>query len=208
MKPIWLLFLINFLIDNQNDYKLQSIDNLINLKGRMFKKHIRSIEEVDDQCRPLDDLNLDQVSTYLNHTLNDYFSKLHQSDEQSNSINQLIEQYKCGQLNNSSLYMLGQSMNRKIIDDDRLDLINSIFQRRLIDERNGKISERINLELKRNRDKNLLFVLGAAHFLDAYDSQVNDTRIHTVYSNSVIKILETKYNYRIEKINKPNLIRR
>lgn len=116
-------------------------------------------------------------------------------------MNQLVDQYRCGGLNNSQFNFLGQNNNQFKNDYEKqeiesIKLINLNFQKQLIEQRNEKISELINLELKRNKDKNLLFILGAAHFLD-----INEFR----HSNVLSKLIN-KFNYQIEKVNKINFV--
>lgn len=232
-KLIWILFLLNFLIENDSRfYRIPAIDNLINLRAKQLHKTVRSIETVEDQCGPLNSLSAEQVIKFLNLTLEAFDETgrlIHQTDSLSrtrNSVDLLIEQYKCGQLNNSLHSFLGQdhhllndwnarnsnssrSRNSNSLgdeigsrigsnsisrdkhaaaDDKKMESINDFFQRQLIEQRNEKITETISEQLKRNADKNMLFVIGSAHFLGSG-------------LNSVLKGLELKHGYQIEKVN-------
>ena len=213
-KLIWILFLLNFLIENDGFYRIPAIDNLINLRAKQLHKTVRSIETVNDQCGPLNSLDLNHVINFLNLTL-DAHSEAGKSTnpgsdcfvKQKNSIDLLIEQYKCGQLNGSLHSFLGQelkdwkngdlsrigSSNQTDKDEtasekQRVESINYFFQKQLIEQRNEKITTTISEQLKRNTDKNMLFVIGSAHFLSSG-------------LNSVLKGLEIKHGYRIEKVN-------
>lgn len=231
-KLIWILFLLNFLIENDSQYlRVPSMDHLISHKVRQLNKAVRSLETVDDQCTSLNSLDQHQVLSFINLTLNNYFDELNRKQQVAaqavTKIDLLIEQYRCGTLNSSlfdlsaSNSSLTASSNRTRLDHEpvntndksndksytmnessdestdemrdkltkqEMQAINQIFQKQLIENRNRKISDRITRELTTNGDKNLLFVVGSAHFIG--NGLTN-----------VLKRLEDR-GFEIERVNK------
>ena len=224
-RLIWVCFMISFLIENDGYYRIPTVDNLINQRAALLHKTVRSIETVDDQCKPVNSLDSKQVIQLLSLTL-DAFDETAQSNlikpgnltkkadslrKQKSPTDLLIEKYKCGQLNielgalleqelkdydtQSNLSLNDESKNRTSGDKiatvmEKMESINRFFQKQLIEKRNKKMTETIRKELKRNADSNMLFVIGAAHFLGP---------------NSILKILEVKHGYQTEKVDIRNI---
>lgn len=188
-KLIWVYFLI-ISLDNFDSplLKLPTIDILIDLKAKQRNKLIKSIETVDDQCESLNSLNSTLIVKLLNQTLSDKTNRLTNFKRPISTMDVLIEQYKCAQISNiselSNLVPDDEKINLNGLTKQDIEISNRLFVE-LIELRNIKISKTINRVLKSNEDKNLLFILGTAHFLG---------------SNSILNILINDYGYAINKV--------
>lgn len=113
-----------------------------------------------------------------------------QSTDKSNRIDKQFQTRQTNSLNDGKKKDLDQNERKDKIKRQEIQLINQFFQKQLIEKRNTKISEMISNELKTNKDKNLLFVIGSAHFISIDD-----------HNGTILKHLESN-GYQLVRINR------
>nr|CAB3267207.1 metalloprotease TIKI1 [Phallusia mammillata] len=177
-RPVWVMLMVNSL--TEADIRTQGIPvldlHLAHEAGRLGK-NVGAVEEVDEQCKPLNGLNLTQVLFALNHTLLMQERLRFGTVAPPYTTDDLIHQYNCGDLN-SSIFDSDSSQFPKLVNDTDLegetesreakemaDNVDYYFKKELIYRRNERMAHRVKTLLKQHSDESFFFAFGAGHFL-------------------------------------------
>ncbi|KAK2709631.1 metalloprotease TIKI1-like isoform X2 [Artemia franciscana] len=171
-RPVWVLLMLNSL--TESDVKTRGIpvlDLYLAQEAERKNKYTGAVESVNEQCAPLNRLNLNQVIFVLNQTLK--AKEAHFSDTRPRSsiaTEELIKHYQCGNLdsvifNQDTLISLDhtpEAESREKIVGRRID---QYFRNELILKRNERMGQRVAHLIKSYPQKSFFFAFGAGHFI-------------------------------------------
>jgi len=172
-RPIWIMLMVNSL--TESDIKNRGIpvlDQYLATEAARNEKFTGAVEEVDEQCRPLNSLNDTQVIFALNQTLN-FQEKLRVGEATlAYSTDDLIDHYNCGDLNTvlfstqtTRLPTMNSNSSLRELDLQKTREIDKYFRTELIFKRNERMAKRVIELLKKYPERNFFFAFGAGHFL-------------------------------------------
>ena len=176
-RPIWVLLMLSGLTESDVASRGSMVLDLF--LATMAKKHgkrVSAIEEVQEQCGPLNSLSLDKVVFALNYTLNLQEAEKSSPGSSESSpthftTDDLIEQYQRGTFKpdffrEDTFHMVLFSHEDGVSEEDQKMFrdIDSFFQERLINARNRRMASRM-IDLLVNRPDSYFFAFGAGHFL-------------------------------------------
>ncbi|XP_023228655.1 metalloprotease TIKI1-like [Centruroides sculpturatus] len=167
-RPVWVMLMVNSLKENDVNWKgIPVLDLYLAQQAEKMKKKIGAVEEVEEQCIPLNALNLTQVLFALNQTL--------QSIDNENKVNvsrnsdDLIHHYNCRNLNsiifNQDTTQLPKLTNMTSEDMDVARDMEHYFRDEFIYKRNKKIGDRVIQLILNHPNETFFFAFGAGHFL-------------------------------------------
>lgn len=174
-RPIWVMLMVNSL--TESDIKSRGIpvlDQYLASEAARNEKFTGAVEEVEEQCRPLNSLNDTQVIFALNQTLN-FQEKLRVGEATlAYTTDDLIDHYNCGDLN--SVLFSGTQTTRlanmnsansslKELEIQTTQEIDKYFRTELIFKRNEIMAKRVIELLQKYPERNFFFAFGAGHFL-------------------------------------------
>ena len=205
-RPIWTLLKSQMVIENyiQSIGYLQ-LDTYLAHLGRRFGKIVDGIENVEETCSIINNLNESQVLFILDKTLDlDYEVLTHIS---TRDLDNLIDRYRSGDIspayfsqkfgffpqiannknvsNNESIY-INNSDERKIAMD-----IHTYLRDEIIFNRNEIMAKRIIKLIQENPDTSFFFAFGVGHFIG---------------QGSVVDLLRQQ-NFRVDRISPDTSIR-
>ncbi|PIK37108.1 putative metalloprotease TIKI1 [Apostichopus japonicus] len=167
-RPIWVMLMVNTL--NEADIRSRGIPVLdLHLTNEALKmdKRVGAVEVVQEQCVPLNGLNVSQVLFLLNRTLWQQEALRDGTIESSFSTDDLIWHYNCGDLNSMILNLdtaqIPNILNSTMSETDlRLaEEIDRYFVDELINKRNQQMASRVKEIVESKSNQSFFFALGA-----------------------------------------------
>ncbi|KAI1290450.1 Metalloprotease TIKI2 [Halotydeus destructor] len=174
-RPVWIMLMVNSLTESDiRSRGVPVLDMHLAQEARRLNKNIGAVENVEEQCLPLNGLNMSQVIFALNRTLRQHESIRRGLVSSPMTTDDLIQHYNCGNLSavifnqdTAQLPKLAKTPLSNSIQED-LKLANHIddyFQTELIMKRNRRMAQRIVQLLDDNPRESFFFAFGAGHFL-------------------------------------------
>ncbi|XP_043239606.1 metalloprotease TIKI2-like [Amphibalanus amphitrite] len=206
-RPIWVMLMVNML--TESDVRARGVpvlDLYLALEAKKTKR-TGAVERVEEQCLPLNGLNISQVVFALNQTLNQHESIRAGEETPLYTTEDLIRHYNCGDLDEvifrrdssqipPSVFQVPplQSAAAAASAAQRVTAhsIEEYFRDELIYKRNRRMGERILELLWARPNESYFFAFGAGHFLGNY---------------SVLDVLR-QAGYKVTKVGPRERIRR
>ncbi|XP_028938850.1 metalloprotease TIKI2 [Ornithorhynchus anatinus] len=171
-RPVWVMLMVNSLTEaDVRSRGVPVLDLFLAQEAERLKKRTGAVERVEEQCLPLNGLNISQVLFALNQTLLQHESLRAGSLQIPYTTEDLIKHYNCGDLNavifNRDTSQLPSFINTTLPPHEQVTAqeIDSYFRRELIYKRNERMGRRVMALLRENGDKSFFFAFGAGHFL-------------------------------------------
>lgn len=172
-RPIWIMLMVNSL--TESDIKNRGIpvlDQYLASEAARNEKFTGAVEEVEEQCQPLNSLNDTQVVFALNQTLN-FQEKLRVGKAHiAYTTDDLIDHYNCGDLTSvlfstqsTRLPSISSNFSLRQLELKRTQEIDQYFRKELIFKRNERMAKRVIELLNKYPERNFFFAFGAGHFL-------------------------------------------
>lgn len=172
-RPVWVMLMVNSLTEwDVRSRGTPVLDLFLAQEAERMGKTTGAVEQVEEQCHPLNGLNFSQVLFALNQTLLQHEGVRAGSLQGSYTTEDLIMHYNCGDLSsiifNHDTSQLPHFINSSLPAHDRLTAqqIDSYFRQELIYKRNERMARRVSALLQRNPNQTYFFAFGAGHFLD------------------------------------------
>ncbi|XP_076811744.1 metalloprotease TIKI1-like isoform X2 [Clavelina lepadiformis] len=182
-KPVWVMLMINSLTEaDVRSRNIPVLDLYLARQAERMGKKIGAVEKVDEQCQPLNGLNMSQVFFALNHTLAMQEKVRYGTLKIPYTTDDLIDQYNCGELNSATFDKETAQMPQLVNQSDSepkkdgsehqdtsestmATAIDLYFKQELIYRRNHRMAERVKNLLEAFPDQSFFFAFGAGHFL-------------------------------------------
>uniref|UniRef100_A0A3P9L2U0 Metalloprotease TIKI n=1 Tax=Oryzias latipes TaxID=8090 RepID=A0A3P9L2U0_ORYLA len=171
-RPVWVMLMVNSLTEwDVRSRGTPVLDLFLAQEAERMGKITGAVEQVEEQCHPLNGLNFSQVLFALNQTLLQHEGVRAGSLQGSYTTEDLITHYNCGDLSsiifNHDTSQLPHFINRSLPAHDRVTAqqIDSYFRQELIYKRNERMARRVSALLQRNPNQTYFFAFGAGHFL-------------------------------------------
>lgn len=173
-RPIWVLLMVDSL--TEGDVRARGVpvlDLFLAQEAQRLAKRTGAVEQVHEQCLPLNGLNCSQVLFALDQTLRQHERIRRGAQRSGYGADELIRHYNCGDLDavvfsrdtaqvpplaNTSLRLSAREL-RLARDIDRY------FRHELIYKRNHRMGDRVLRLLRANPGQSFFFAFGAGHFL-------------------------------------------
>ncbi|XP_074788227.1 metalloprotease TIKI1 isoform X2 [Athene noctua] len=171
-RPVWVMLMVNSL--TEVDIKSRGVpvlDLYLAQEAERLKKQTGAVEEVEEQCHPLNGLNFSQVVFALNQTLLQQESLRAGSFQIPYTTEDLIKHYNCGDLSsiifNHDTSQVPNFINATLPAHERITAqeIDSYFRQELIYKRNERMGRRVKNLLEEHPEKTFFFAFGAGHFM-------------------------------------------
>lgn len=172
-RPIWIMLMVNSL--TESDIKSRGIpvlDQYLASEAARNEKFTGAVEEVEEQCLPLNSLNDTQVVFALNQTLNFQEQLRVGKAHLAYSTDDLIDHYNCGDLNSvlfstqsTRLPSMSSNSSLRQLELKKTQEIDQYFRSELIFKRNERMAKRVIELLNKYPARNFFFAFGAGHFL-------------------------------------------
>ncbi|KAH9524252.1 Metalloprotease TIKI1 [Bulinus truncatus] len=167
-RPVWIMFIVNSL--TEIDVKSRGkpvLDLFLAHQAERAGKMTGAVEKVEEQCLPLNLLNISQAIFALNRTLIKQEAIRDVLSPSVHSTSSIIQQYKCGNLdalvlNRDSTQvpsLVSSSLSSKDLEEARH--IEDYFQQELIDIRNVRMAQRVSYLLQHYPHTSFFFAFGA-----------------------------------------------
>ncbi|XP_069835585.1 metalloprotease TIKI2 [Dendropsophus ebraccatus] len=171
-RPVWVMLMVNSLTESDiRSRGVPVLDLYFAQEADRMRKKTGAVERVEEQCHPLNRLNLSQVLFALNQTLLQHESLRAGSFQAPYTTEDLIKHYNCGDLNsvifNHDSSQVPNFINTTLPPHEQVTAqeIDIYFRQELIYKRNERMAQRVMALLRENRDKSFFFAFGAGHFL-------------------------------------------
>ncbi|XP_005920923.1 metalloprotease TIKI2 isoform X1 [Haplochromis burtoni] len=171
-RPVWVMLMVNSLTEwDVRSRGTPVLDLFLAQEAERMGKTTGAVEQVEEQCHPLNGLNFSQVLFALNQTLLQHEGVRAGSLQGSYTTEDLITHYNCGDLSaiilNHDTSQLPHFINSSLPAHDRMTAqqIDSYFRQELIYKRNERMARRVSALLQRNPNQTYFFAFGAGHFL-------------------------------------------
>ncbi|XP_018113885.1 metalloprotease TIKI2 [Xenopus laevis] len=171
-RPVWVMLMVNSLTEADiRSRGVPVLDLYLAQEADRMKKKTGAVERVEEQCHPLNRLNLSQVLFALNQTLLQHESLRAGSFQAPYTTEDLIKHYNCGDLNavifSHDSSQLPNFINVTLPPHEQVTAqeIDIYFRQELIYKRNERMARRVISLLKENNDRSFFFAFGAGHFL-------------------------------------------
>ncbi|XP_024134058.1 metalloprotease TIKI2 isoform X1 [Oryzias melastigma] len=171
-RPVWVMLMVNSLTEwDVRSRGTPVLDLFLAQEAERMGKVTGAVEQVEEQCHPLNGLNFSQVLFALNQTLLQHEGVRAGSLQGSYTTEDLITHYNCGDLSsiifNHDTSQLPHFINRSLPAHDRVTAqqIDRYFRQELIYKRNERMARRVSALLQRNPNQTYFFAFGAGHFL-------------------------------------------
>lgn len=171
-RPVWVMLMVNSLTEwDVRSRGTPVLDLFLAQEAERMRKTTGAVEQVEEQCHPLNGLNFSQVLFALNQTLLQHEGVRAGSLQGSYTTEDLITHYNCGDLSsiifNHDTSQLPHYINSSLPAHDRMIAlqIDSYFRKELIYKRNERMARRVSALLQRNPNQTYFFAFGAGHFL-------------------------------------------
>ncbi|XP_017577820.1 metalloprotease TIKI2 isoform X1 [Pygocentrus nattereri] len=173
-RPVWVMLMVNSL--TESDIRTRGtpvLDLFLAQEAERLGKQTGAVENVEEQCHPLNGLNFSQVLFALNQTLRQHEGVREGSmqGQSSFSTEDLITHYNCGDLSsiifNHDTSQLPHFINSSLLDHERstAQQIDSYLRQELIYKRNERMAQRVSTLLQASPSQSFFFAFGAGHFL-------------------------------------------
>jgi len=214
-QPIWIVLMLTSLTKSDIASKGYPVLDLhLSQLAERQRKIVGAIERVEEQCMPLNKLNISQVTFALNHTLQQQEDiRWGNSGGSVFGIDELITHYRNGNLDEvyfnqdavlfpslSRATEIAQSESAKISSERDRQIatqIDTYFREQMIFQRNKRMAERVIDLLVKQPKTSFFFAFGAGHF-------VGDNTVLDIVQNAGLKIKHISPDEKIEIYN-PNL---
>ncbi|XP_063283851.1 metalloprotease TIKI2 [Pelobates fuscus] len=171
-RPVWVMLMVNSLTEADiRSRGVPVLDLYLAQEAERMQKRTGAVERVEEQCHPLNRLNLSQVLFALNQTLLQHESLRAGSFQAPYTTEDLIKHYNCGDLGavifNHDSTQVPHFINTTLPPHDMVTAqeIDIYFRHELIYKRNERMAKRVMALLRENKDKSFFFAFGAGHFL-------------------------------------------
>ncbi|KAM4721917.1 metalloprotease TIKI2 [Rhinophrynus dorsalis] len=171
-RPVWVMLMVNSLTEADiRSRGVPVLDLYLAQEADRMRKKTGAVERVEEQCHPLNRLNLSQVLFALNQTLLQHESLRAGSFQAPYTTEDLIKHYNCGDLNavifNHDSSQVPNFINTTLPPHEQVTAqeIDIYFRQELIYKRNERMARRVMTLLRENKDKSFFFAFGAGHFL-------------------------------------------
>lgn len=173
-RPIWVLLMVDSLTEEGvRSRGVPVLDLFLAQAAQHLDKRTGAVEQVHEQCLPINGLNGSQVLFALDQTLRQHERTRRGAQRSGYGADDLIRHYNCGDLDavvfrrdtaqvpplaNTSLRLSAREL-RLARDIDRY------FRHELIYKRNHRMGDRVLRLLRANPGQSFFFAFGAGHFL-------------------------------------------
>ncbi|CAM4547692.1 unnamed protein product [Leuciscus chuanchicus] len=171
-RPVWVMLMVNALTEAEIKSRgVPVLDLYLAQEAQRMRKSTGAVEEVEEQCLPLNGLNFSQVIFALNQTLLQQESLRAGSLQVPYTTEDLIKHYNCGDLNSiifnhdSSQVPNFRNVSLPASDQETAQEIDRYFRQELIYKRNERMGRRVKALLQEQPDRSFFFAFGAGHFL-------------------------------------------
>uniref|UniRef100_A0A8C5R0K0 Metalloprotease TIKI n=1 Tax=Leptobrachium leishanense TaxID=445787 RepID=A0A8C5R0K0_9ANUR len=171
-RPVWVMLMVNSLTEADiRSRGVPVLDLYLAQEADRMRKRTGAVERVEEQCHPLNRLNLSQVLFALNQTLLQHESLRAGSFQAPYTTEDLIKHYNCGDLGavifNHDSSQLPHFINTTMPPHEMVTAqeIDIYFRQELIYKRNERMAKRVMALLRENKDRSFFFAFGAGHFL-------------------------------------------
>ncbi|XP_031567995.1 metalloprotease TIKI homolog [Actinia tenebrosa] len=172
-RPIWVMLMVNSLTESDiRNRGIPVLDQYLAIQASRGSKLIGAVENVEEQCSPLNTLNVSQVIFALNQSLH-FQERLRRGKAHlTYTTDDLINHYNCGDLKtilfstqSTQVSPLTANSTREESQRRKAQNIDSYFRNELIYQRNVRMARRVVELLRDNPEKDFFFAFGAGHFL-------------------------------------------
>ncbi|XP_026887865.2 metalloprotease TIKI2 isoform X2 [Electrophorus electricus] len=171
-RPVWVMLMVNSLTEwDVRSRGTPVLDLFLAQEAERTGKRTGAVEEVEEQCHPLNGLNFSQVLFALNQTLRQQEGLREGSTQDPFTTEDLITHYNCGDLSsiifNHDTSQMPHFINTSLLDHERstAQQIDSYLRQELIYKRNERMARRVSALLQRSPAHSFFFAFGAGHFL-------------------------------------------
>ncbi|XP_053481895.1 metalloprotease TIKI2 [Ictalurus furcatus] len=171
-RPVWVMLMVNSLTEWDVRWRgAPVLDLFLAREAERMGKKTGAVENVEEQCHPLNGLSFSQVLFALNQTLRQHEGVREGSVQGPFSTEDLITHYNCGDLSsiifNHDTSQLPHFLNSSLLDHERstAQQIDSYLRQELIYKRNERMARRVSALLRRSPSQTFFFAFGAGHFL-------------------------------------------
>ncbi|XP_053549480.1 metalloprotease TIKI2 [Bombina bombina] len=171
-RPVWVMLMVNSLTEADiRSRGVPVLDLYLAQEAERMRKRTGAVERVEEQCHPLNRLNLSQVLFALNQTLLQHESLRAGSFQAPYTTEDLIKHYNCGDLHavifNHDSSQLPNFINTTLPPQEQVTAqeIDIYFRQELIYKRNERMAKRVVALLRENKDRSFFFAFGAGHFI-------------------------------------------
>ncbi|XP_018022907.1 metalloprotease TIKI2 [Hyalella azteca] len=202
-RPVWVMLMVNSLTESDiRSREVPVLDLYLAQEAEKMTKTTGAVEEVDEQCRPLNGLNFSQVVFALNHTLSLQEQHKSRRSDKVYTTDDLIRHYNCGDLDavifsqdTAQVPYLGNS-SLPPMEAATAQLIDQYFREELIYRRNERMGSRVVQVMLEHPERSFFFAFGAGHFLG------NRTVLDVVRAAG-FQVMHVGPDYRLKKHKRP-----
>ncbi|XP_055885518.1 metalloprotease TIKI1-like [Biomphalaria glabrata] len=210
-RPVWIMLLVNALTKTEvQSREIPVLDLFLAQQAEKDGKMTGAVEKVEEQCVPLNQLNLSQVVFALNQILN----KQEQMRAQARPLlsrETLVMHYTCGNLDslifNRDSTQVPALLSSPVAPSDveQARLIEEYFQHELIDKRNARMAQRVSYLLNQYPHTSFFFAFGAGHFVGNQTvidrlGQLGYNVIHTKPDQNITRLMRNTSKKRPKNI--------
>ncbi|KAI5095243.1 metalloprotease TIKI2 isoform X1 [Silurus meridionalis] len=167
-RPVWVMLMVNSLTEWDVRWRgAPVLDLFLAREAERMGKKTGAVENVEEQCHPLNGLSFSQVLFALNQTLRQHEGVREGSVQGPFTTEDLITHYNCGDLGsiifNHDTSQLPHFLNSSLLDDERstAQQIDSYLRQELIYKRNERMALRVSALLQRSPAQRFFFAFGA-----------------------------------------------
>ncbi|XP_062854885.1 metalloprotease TIKI2 [Trichomycterus rosablanca] len=171
-RPVWVMLMVNSLTEwDVRGRGAPVLDLFLAREAERMGKKTGAVENVEEQCRPLNGLNFSQVLFALNQTLRQHEGVREGGVRGPFTTEDLISHYNCGDLSSiifsHDTSQLPHFLNSSLPDDERSTAaqIDHYLRQELIYKRNERMAHRVSALLRKSPSQSFFFAFGAGHFL-------------------------------------------
>ncbi|XP_053359320.1 metalloprotease TIKI2 isoform X1 [Clarias gariepinus] len=171
-RPVWVMLMVNSLTEWDVRWRgAPVLDLFLAREAERMGKKTGAVENVEEQCHPLNGLSFSQVLFALNQTLRQLEDVREGSVQGPFTTEDLISHYNCGDLSsiifNQDTSQLPHFLNSSLLDHERstAQQIDSYLRQELIYKRNERMAHRVSALLRKSPAQSFFFAFGAGHFL-------------------------------------------
>ncbi|XP_078656869.1 metalloprotease TIKI1-like [Branchiostoma floridae x Branchiostoma belcheri] len=171
-RPVWVMLMVNSLTEvDVRTRGIPVLDLFLAQEAARLNKRTGAVEKVEEQCMPLNGLNISQVLFALNQTLWQQENIRSGQLPMSFSTDDLIHHYNCGDLNtiifDHHTAQVPNLLNTSLSPPDleQAQQIDEYFRTELILLRNQRMAGRVSKLLQDHPNDSFFFAFGAGHFI-------------------------------------------
>lgn len=165
-RPIWVVLMISSLTKSDVASRgIPVLDLKLSQLASQSRKFIGAIEQVEEQCRPLNALNASQVIFALNQTLIQAEDARLGLKKPDFSTDELIRLYRSGNLDSGYFNRDAVLFPMLSSGSETAQQIDEYFKEKMIIERNQRMAARVIDLLVNHKGHSYFFAFGAGHFI-------------------------------------------